>query len=165
MHDGKVGCDTVELQWSMEGWVEYWTIDNSFPAFWLAVFSMAWYKSKYYTAPKENKINKENIPPNLLMKTSHAFNACTILIIIIIKRPAVTCTLSGLNSQSRYSLNKDKWRRWNVVFSGLVILKVNTLLAINVTSITCLSFKWIFMLIITVHIQCNKICSNSHNQN
>ena len=24
------------------------TIDNSFPAFWLAVFSMAWYKSKYY---------------------------------------------------------------------------------------------------------------------
>ena len=30
-----------------EGWVEYWRIYNGFPAFWLAVFSMAWYKVIY----------------------------------------------------------------------------------------------------------------------
>ena len=28
-----------------EGWVEYRRINNGFPEFWLAVFSMAWYKS------------------------------------------------------------------------------------------------------------------------
>ena len=30
-----------------EGTVEYWRIYDSFPAFWLAVFSMAWYKIWY----------------------------------------------------------------------------------------------------------------------
>ena len=30
-----------------EGSVEYWRIYNGFPAFWLAVFSVAWYKGKY----------------------------------------------------------------------------------------------------------------------
>ena len=44
-HDRKVVCDTIELHW----WTERFggkrrAIHNGFPAFWLAVFSMAWYK-------------------------------------------------------------------------------------------------------------------------
>ena len=39
-----------------EGSVEYWRICNIFPAIWLVVFSMAWYKAQYktlkYVAPK-----------------------------------------------------------------------------------------------------------------
>ena len=30
-----------------EGSVKYWRMYNGFPAFWLAVFSMAWYKTQY----------------------------------------------------------------------------------------------------------------------
>ena len=39
------------IQWNRtdrwEGSVEYWRIDNGFPAFWSAVFFMAWYKVLY----------------------------------------------------------------------------------------------------------------------
>ena len=38
-----------------KGSVEYWPICHGFPAFWLDVFSMTWYKQRYYTPKHLNK--------------------------------------------------------------------------------------------------------------
>ena len=41
-----------------EGWVKYRRIYNGFPVFWLAVFSMAWYK-RVYTVEKNIRFVKK----------------------------------------------------------------------------------------------------------
>ena len=47
MYDGKVGRDSVELHWSVGRFGGILTSRKSFPAFWLAVFSMPWCKVRY----------------------------------------------------------------------------------------------------------------------
>ena len=54
---GRLGVILLNCTDRWECAVEYWRIYNGFPAFWLAVFCMAWYKRRFnrtsYIAPRE----------------------------------------------------------------------------------------------------------------
>ena len=67
--------------------MEYWRIYNGFPVFWLALFSMAWYKSLYdvvayvIAGPYEAPIwflARVNVTRNLLESLSVCVYSCIV---------------------------------------------------------------------------------------
>ena len=52
---GRLGVIQLNCTDRWEGSVENWRIYNGFPAFWLAVFSLAWYKMQYQQSHPSKK--------------------------------------------------------------------------------------------------------------
>ena len=64
VHDGKVGVIPLNCTDRWKGLVQYRQLYNSFPAFRLAVFAMAWYKM-HYTANTCNVYNNCTATPSI----------------------------------------------------------------------------------------------------